>query len=260
VKVKRYYTHVVGTRTVTSPQPRAERALVTRRRMISSAYDIFSTEGYLGTTITAVAERAGVAVPTVYYTFGTKTALLGETLGAAILGFDRWRQPPPEPFEINDLLPVHGWWADLVAAGTAVDALDIFVRHGTDILQRVSPLLPSLHGAGGDPEGRELLRISEQRRIETYREVLRIATSKPPGLRPGISLDTATDIVAALFSAETYRGLTARGWSQERCTNFFAQLLAGQIIAVQRRIGQPAPDGGESATGSPRRATDSPLS
>jgi AcrR family transcriptional regulator len=36
----------------------------------------------------AAAGEAGVAVPTIYYTFGTKTALFGDALGAAIVGFD----------------------------------------------------------------------------------------------------------------------------------------------------------------------------
>jgi AcrR family transcriptional regulator len=36
----------------------------------------------------AAAGEAGVAVPTIYYTFGTKAALFGDVLGAAIVGFD----------------------------------------------------------------------------------------------------------------------------------------------------------------------------
>ena len=37
----------------------------------------------------AAAGEAGVAVPTIYYTFGTKAALFGDALGAAaIVGFD----------------------------------------------------------------------------------------------------------------------------------------------------------------------------
>src|SRR5450432_697012 len=79
----------------TTSSTRTDRALVTRRRMVRAAYDLFSVHGYFGTTISAIAKEAGVAVPTIYYTFGTKAALLGESLGAAIVGFDRWRKPPP---------------------------------------------------------------------------------------------------------------------------------------------------------------------
>jgi len=56
--------------------------------MVKAAYDLFCAHGYLGTTISAVAAEAGVAVPTIYYTFGTKAALFGDALGAAIVGFD----------------------------------------------------------------------------------------------------------------------------------------------------------------------------
>ena len=216
------------------PRSRAERALATRRRMVRAAYDTFSSEGYLGTTITAVAKRAGVATPTVYYTFGSKTALLGETLGAAILGFERWREPPREPFVMTDLLPVHAWWAEFVAAPTAREALDVFVRHGTDVLRRVGPLVPALQGAAGEPDGLGLLRVSEERRVETYREVVRVVAPKPDGLREGLGQDLATDIVLVLFSAEAYQGLVARRWSHEQSTTFFAQLLAGQVLAPGR--------------------------
>ena len=103
--------------------------------MVKAAYELFCSNGYLGTTISAVADEAGVAVPTVYYTFGTKAALLGESLGAAIVGFDLWREPPPEPIDIVELLPWHQWWADFEAAPTSADALDIFVTHGVDVLR-----------------------------------------------------------------------------------------------------------------------------
>ena len=69
-------------RSVPRPTTRAERALATRRRMVKAAHDLFCTNGYSGTTINAVAKEAGVAVPTLYYTFGTKAALLSEALGA----------------------------------------------------------------------------------------------------------------------------------------------------------------------------------
>src|SRR4051812_8644361 len=97
---------------------RTERTLATRRRMVKAAYQLFCRNGYIGTTINAVAKEAGVAVPTVYYTFGTKAALLAESMGAAIVGFDRWREPPPEPIDVVQVLPWHEWWADFAAAST----------------------------------------------------------------------------------------------------------------------------------------------
>src|SRR5215831_11125986 len=144
---------------------RAERALATRRRMVTAAYESFCKNGYLGTTITAVAEAAGVAVPTVYYTFGTKAALLSESVGAAIVGFDLWREPPGGSIDMADLLTWHDWWADFETAPTAAKALDIFITHGAAILARVGPLIAAMHGAAGHPEAADVVRITEERRV-----------------------------------------------------------------------------------------------
>ena len=210
---------------------RAERALATRRRMVKAAYELFCRNGYLGTTINAVAKEAGVAVPTVYYTFGTKAALLAESMGAAIVGFDRWREPPPEPIDIVQVLPWHEWWADFAAAPTSADALDIFISHGVGILQRVGPLVAAIHGASGDAEAAAVTAIAEERRVDSYREAVRVIAGKPGGLRPGLSLTTATDIVVVLFSAELYQALAVgRGWSHSQCVNFFRQTLTAQLL------------------------------
>ena len=182
--------------------------------MVRAAYELFCANGYLGTTISAVAKEAGVAVPTVYYTFGTKAALLDESLGAAIVGFDRWREPPTGPVDIAELLPWHGWWADFEAAPTSAAALDLFVTHGVGILERVGPLVTAMHGATGDTEAAEVVTTAEERRVESYRAVVRIIARKPGGLRPGVTEATATDIVVVLFSAELYQALAVgRGWS-----------------------------------------------
>lgn len=215
-----------------APAPtRAERGRATRRRMVRAAYGLFCAHGYQGTTISAVAGAAGVAVPTVYYTFGTKAALLGEALGAAIVGFDRWREPPGEPVDIAELLTWHEWWAGFVAAPTAAQALDCFITHGVGVLARVAPLVAAMHGAAGDPEAAEVVRTGEERRVDAYRIMVRAIARRPGGLRRGVTEATATDIVVALFSAELYRALAAgRGWSPPRCMAFFRELLAAQLL------------------------------
>ena len=166
---------------------RAERTLATRRRMVRAAYDLFCSRGYLGTTVSAVAEEAGVAVPTVYYTFGTKATLLREALGAAIVGFDLWREPPQEPIDIAEVLPWHAWWAEFEVAATSEEALDIFLTQGVGILQRVGPLIAAMHGATGDAEAAEVVRIAEERRVDSYRQAVRVIAGKPGGLRRGVT-------------------------------------------------------------------------
>ena len=211
---------------------RVDRALATRRRMVRSAYELFCDRGYAGTTVAAVAASAGVAVPTVYYTFGTKAALLGEALGAAIVGVDHWRVPPTEPVDIEQLLPWHEWWADFEAASTSAAALDIFITHGVGVLQRVGPLWAAMLAASSDPDAGEVIRTGEQRRVDAYRAAVRVIARRPGGLRRGVTAAKATDIVVVLFSAEVYQALSVgRGWPPARCTTFFRDVLHTQLLS-----------------------------
>ena len=183
--------------------------------------------GYQGTTISAVATAAGVAVPTVYYTFGTKAALLGEALGAAIVGFDRWREPPAAPIDIAELLTWHAWWAEL--------------RRGAD--RRPGPR-PLRHPRGRRPRARRPRCRGAARRRRRPRgrrggpasprsagstptaTAVRIIARKPGGLRRSVTEATATDIVVALFSAELYQALAVgRGWSRPAASAFFREIL-----------------------------------
>ena len=209
---------------------RADKALATRRRMVNAAYDQFCANGYLGTTITAIATDAGVAVPTIYYTFGTKARLLDEALGAAILGFDRWHQPPPDP-SIEELLPWHHWWTDFNTASTSAEAFGMFLTHGVAVLERAAPLVAALHGAVGDPEAADVLRIAEERRVQAYREAVRVIAAKAGGLRGGLTVKAATDVLVVLFSAELYQSIRhGRGWSADRTALFLRELLSAQLL------------------------------
>ncbi|MGH2771704.1 MAG: TetR/AcrR family transcriptional regulator [Actinomycetota bacterium] len=216
-------------RSRSSTGTRAATALTTRRRMVGAAYRCFGAGGYRGTTMTAIAHEAGVAVQTLYYTFHTKAALLGEAIGAAVLGFDRWREPPADP-PTEELLVWLDWWETFAAAPNSAEALDVFVSAGVPILDRIAPLVPAMHATAGDPEGEEIVGVAERHRYESYREVVRVLAEKPDGLRASLGQDTATDMLYALFSAEVYRALSGRRWSLERCREFFRQFLERNLI------------------------------
>lgn len=65
---------------------RKERSERTRRAIVQAATDEFRASGYHGTTMAAIARRAGVAVQTVYFVFHTKPLLLTATIDQAVMG------------------------------------------------------------------------------------------------------------------------------------------------------------------------------
>lgn len=199
--------------------------------MVAAAYRLFCENGYLGTTMTAVAAEANVAVQTLYYTFHTKAQLFGEAVGAAVVGFDEWHQPSPEPIAIDDLAQMLTWWDEFESAPDSAGALKVFVHHGVDVLERVAPLVTALHGSAGDPDVVPVLLLGEERRVGSYRAVVRTIAAKKGGLRRGLTIPEATDVLLVLFSAELYQALASgRGWPPARCERFFSELLATQLL------------------------------
>lgn len=210
---------------------RAERTVETRRRMVAAAYRLFCDSGYLGTTMTAVAAEANVAVQTLYYTFHTKAELLGEAVGAAVIGFDTWRQPSREPIAIDELPKMLPWWEAFESAPDAAAALKVFVHHGVDVLERVAPLVSALHGSAGDPDAVGVVQLGEERRVGSYRAAVRTLSGKEGGLRRGLTISEATDALLVLFSAELYQALASgRGWPRARCERFFSEMLARHLL------------------------------
>src|SRR5215468_3290728 len=68
------------------PGLRAARVQQNEERILRAAHALFSRNGYQATTLTAVADAAGVAHRTVYVRFGTKAALLKRVIDMAIVG------------------------------------------------------------------------------------------------------------------------------------------------------------------------------
>lgn len=87
---------------------RAQKARQTRQRMLDAARDLFVEQGYGATTLQEVADQAGVAVQTIYFTFGNKRSLLKELVDATIAGDDA-------PVATMD----RQWFRDALAAETA---------------------------------------------------------------------------------------------------------------------------------------------
>lgn len=174
---------------------RADRARQTRRRILDSAGELFVTRGYAATTMERIAEHAGVAVQTLYYTFQTKGQLLCEVVDMTAAGED-------------DPLPVaqRPWMHEMLTATSGQRILALGVEHGTDIFVRAAPLWPAVTAAAADPRVEQYWRgVAAKRRAGQGRMVARV--DEVGALRQGLDTDRATDLVVVLFGHDVFRGL-----------------------------------------------------
>jgi AcrR family transcriptional regulator len=200
---------------------RREQALATRRAVLEAARERFVERGYVATTIDAIAAGAGVSPETVYATFGNKRALLSALLDVTMAGDD-------DPVPILE----RPWVRQLRDEDDPRAALRLLARNGRLILERTAPVHEVLRGAAAaDPEIASLWERNKAQRFAGQRALLRILTRRAP-LRHGLAAATATDVLFAIGSPETYRLLVIdRGWSADRFERWYADTLARLLLA-----------------------------
>lgn len=199
---------------------RLARTAANRARMLAAARDLFTAHGYTATTMKAIADRAGMAVQTLYFTFATKRAILSELLDVEIAG-------DSEPVATLD----RPWAAKALAAPPA-EQIRLQVAAAAGILARVSPLLEVVRSAAAtDPEIAELWRTNiSQRHIVQLR--FADALDAKAALRPGTDAARAADIALAVLAPETYHLLVhERGWSPDAWQQWATDALLHQLLA-----------------------------
>src|SRR5580765_611020 len=128
----------------------AERTRATRERVLAAATPLLVRNGYLETTMSGLARAAGVAVQTLYLSFGSKVAVLEAALVAAAAD-------AADPASGPD---VGGGRGSAAPGGDPKDgpsALAEHVRRSAAVVERAFPLAAVLRAAAADPEPAELL-------------------------------------------------------------------------------------------------------
>ena len=199
---------------------RAEQIRASRQKVLAAARELFLRRGYYGTTIEAVAQRAGVSPQTVYNVVGGKAALLKSVYDVALAGDD-------EPVPMGE----RPAYADVAAAPDARSALALYARIGREMLSRARPLVTVIfvEGPGRDPDLRAFVdKIESERAVGTALMAHHVATRF--GLRPGLSEAEAADILWALTSPELADRFTRRrGWTLDRYERWLADTMANAL-------------------------------
>ena len=197
---------------------RREQAAATKERMIRAAIEVFTGSGYVGARMGDIAHRAGVAVQTVYFTFHTKAELLQACFDFAVLGPERL-PPMEQPF-----------YADLLAARSGRAAIAAFVAGNTAILARVAAIKEVAESAPHEPEAAAVVANSERLRREGLAQIVGLVGDRF-GLRAGLNVDEATDLLLMLSSSGPYLTLQRYGWSDEKYMGWLTDALARLLLA-----------------------------
>jgi AcrR family transcriptional regulator len=197
---------------------RQAQARQTRLQIAEAARSLFMERGYGGTTIEAIAEKAGVAPETVYASFKNKRNVLSFLFDISIGGDD-------EDIRLLDR-------PDPQAVLKETDQrrqLNLFARDITGILHRAAPIFEILRiAAKTEPEIAELVqRLLRERMANMSRVAKSVAANGP--LRQGLNRTRAAELIWAMTSPELYLLFNRdRGWTDQE----YAQWLTDTLIRL----------------------------
>jgi AcrR family transcriptional regulator len=200
---------------------RERQARETRERILAVASAEFEDNGYVATPIRAVAEAAGVSVPTVELIFGTKSRLLRAAISFAIRG-------DGEPVAMLK----RPWAQRAQGASSVAGFLAIVGRVLVEGQQRSAGLLLAAFEAANHDESMSALADGLRgQRAETAAwlvdELIRRTS-----LRGEITREQAIDTIWLLMDPHGFIALTRdRGWTPERFEAWFIDSVQKLLLA-----------------------------
>jgi AcrR family transcriptional regulator len=209
-----------------SPLPSLRQAQIaqTEQRIVAAATDLFLADGYLATTLEAVAKRAQVGARTVYLRFGTKAALFKRVVDVAIVG-------DTQPVDVLG----RDWMQAAMTAPTAAERISASAAAGRQIMARTGALFAvAQQAAAVEPliagfwqQGREQTRHAHA--------VIWTRMATDGLLDPATDLQWLIDTTTILASAETYLLITRlTSWDLDTYQEWLATTFARLAKVTER--------------------------
>ena len=198
---------------------RAEQARQTRATIRTAALELFLRDGYVGTSLRAVADRAAVAERTVYAAYGTKLDLFRDVLDVAIAGDDL-------PVPLRDREQFHR----VLAQPDGRKVVKALAARATEINERAGAVMMiAAHSSGAEPDLRELDQHAAQVMATNMRDVAR-ALKRHGALRPGLTVGDAGDTMTVLMSPYVHELYRTLGWTAARYRRWLEAQLGAALL------------------------------
>lgn len=198
---------------------RDEQALATRRRIRSAAAELFLRDGYVATSMAAIATASGVSRPTVFNTFGSKAELLRDVCDVTLAGDD-------EPVDVLSRPSGRA----MLEATDPDELLGHHAQLGAELLHRVAPMLVVLtEAAATDADAAALLASQEEGRLfgmgATVDRLVELGA-----LRDGLPAEVATESLWMLSGLEPFRLAMGRGWSLDAYADWYLRCARALLL------------------------------
>jgi AcrR family transcriptional regulator len=204
------------------PSLRQAQIAQTEGRILAAATELFLADGYVATTLEAVAKRAQVGARTVYLRFGTKAALFKRVVDVAVVG-------DTEPVDVLG----RDWMQAALTAPTAAERIAASAAAGRQIMERTGALFAvAQQAAAVEP----LIAAQWQQGREQTRYAHAVFWTRMAAdglLDPGLDLDWLIDTSTILAAAETYLLIT-------RLTNWDLDAYQDWLVTTGTRLTQAA--------------------
>ncbi|MBA3339913.1 MAG: TetR/AcrR family transcriptional regulator [Geodermatophilaceae bacterium] len=201
---------------------RRREAAQTRTGVIEAATRAFLAHGYTGATIPRIAADAGVAVETVYRSAAGKAGLLEAAVQAALAG-----GVGRADVDVEERPAIRA----VIAETDPRRQLAAYAASQPGVWSRVGPLLGVLDAAAASDEALQALRDQHAEfRLNGLRRFAALLAERG-GLRPGLTVDRAADIIWTVCAQANYDSLvTARGWTHDEYRDWLTDTLATHLL------------------------------
>lgn len=204
---------------------RAAQARSTREAIRRAAHDLFVSDGYASTPITAIADEAEVAPQTIYSQFGSKAAIVKELLDVSIVGDEEPIPVAERPWFRRVFDDGLGGHERLRRYASAVRQIYVGAGSTFEIIRRA---------ADGDADLAVLWAANQHARRTVVTRVLDAALADTE-LRPGLTRNEAIDLFWLLHGPEVFQLLTVEcRWSADRFEAWLAETFCEQLLAPSR--------------------------
>lgn len=198
------------------------RSVKTEARIAEAATALFCTQGYVDTTMAAIAGAAGVSVQTLYLRHGSKAAILSAALDVAIAG-------DAQPVSLTE----RGFVPRSVAEEDAAVALSIWIHGARGICDRTHRLYDVIRSAAADPEVAQVLDKNRRDRSTGHR-MLAEALATRDRYNGDVPVSRASDLLYALGTEDSYLLFVVdRGWAPDEWERWVLDTVSAQLLVAE---------------------------